>query len=229
MKTSQDPRNQVPNLVAEPPSSSPQIQDHGSVDIEGSGSSENRSTSEVSPSPHHAPKSSRTLHVRYEGWPIDRVRVLDDDNSTILYTVQLQMRKPHITINSVATGAAMGTVIFHSLTTRIDTTVHSSPIILTAGGLLKNSYTYSSPALGGGKLTWKTRNFKLDLICMDEQNMPIARFVFNNWSLRKCGTFEMIGPGLDRVDVMEETLVTGLALVEYVLTLRLSTVVAANS
>lgn len=214
--------------LATTPLSTAQAPIHVSAGPHGSDTSEAQEITANSPLPNPSQTQSRTLNVRYEGWPINSVRVLDEDNATLLYSVKLKMRKPHLAVNSASTGATIGTVNFHNLSSRIDINLHDSPIALTSRGALKSSYTYPSAALGGGEMTWKTKGLNLDLICLDERSMPVARFIFSNWSLRKCGTFEMIGPAGARIDVMEETLVTGLALVEAMLTLRLSTAIAVS-
>jgi hypothetical protein len=155
------------------------------------------------------------LHVRYESWRKNELCILDADNNTTLYTIKLQMRKPQMTIESISTKATTGTVIFHTLTNRIETTVHNSPITLTSRGLLKNGHKWSSSRSGNVDMTWITNRGNFNLVCLDEQALPVARFIFPNWSLRKAGTFEILAPEMSQGAVMDEIIVTGLAMAEY--------------
>lgn len=181
---------------------------------------ENAVSSPYPPQPHHTQAAARVLHVWYDGWHISRVRVLDTDNATPLYTIRMKITKPHLVIESASAGSTIGTVSFHTLSNRIDATVHDSSTTLTCRGLFKNGHTYPSPALGGATLTWKTQGHSLDLVCLDEGGVAIARFCFSNWSLRKAGRVELMGPQAASGALMEEIIVTGTAMVEYSVALR---------
>ena len=61
------------------------------------------------------------------------------------------------------------------------------------------------------------QSHKLDLLCVDERDVAVARFCFANWSLRKCGILEMFGREVESEDVAEQLLVTGSAVVQYTL------------
>jgi hypothetical protein len=76
-------------------------------------------------------------------------------------------------------------------------------------------------------MRWKSQSHNLDLVCLDEREVPIARLHFSNWSMYECGKLELIGPmANDSGAVMEEIIVTGLAMAEYVLAIRLTAVIA---
>lgn len=74
-------------------------------------------------------------------------------------------------------------------------------------------------------LTWTSdSNFKTwDFVCVDEQQMPIAKFTANIWAMKKLGKIEFMGPKADREALRDEILVTGLTLV-YCMTLRSSSI-----
>jgi hypothetical protein len=179
--------------------------------------------------PHHVQATTRTLHIYYDDWKVSSVRIMDTDKRVELFKVKLQLKKPHLSIASARTGTTIGTATYHSFTSRIDITVHGSPISMTPCGTLgRKGHEYSSPARGSANMRWKYQNHNLDLVCLDEREVPIARFHFSNWSMYKCGKLELIGPtGNEDGAVMEEIIVTGLAIAEYVLTMRLTAVVAA--
>lgn len=183
------------------------------------------------PQPYHAQAATRTLHIYYEDWKVSGVRIMDTDNMTELFKVKLQLKKPHLSIASARTGATMGTATYHSgasLTSRIDATVRGSPISMTPCGILgRKGHVYSSPARGSANMRWKSQSYKFDLVCLDEREVPVARFHFSNWSMYKCGKLELIGSTAnDGGAVMEEIIVTGLAMAEYVLATRLTAVIA---
>jgi hypothetical protein len=165
------------------------------------------------PLPYHTQAPSRTLRVQYQGWMRNEIRIRDENNTTTLYNVNIQLSKPHITIDS-ASKATIGTVMLPSLSNTIKTTVHDSPITLTSIGLLKNGHRWSSPTLGKVDMIWKTQK-NLDLSCLDAQGLKVAQFSFPNWNLREVGKLELFGSEMAEAAVVEEILVTGLGMIEY--------------
>ena len=65
-------------------------------------------------------------------------------------------------------------------------------------------------------LTWTVKSRNLDLECSDDSGIRVARLHLG-WSLRKTGKIEIFGAEVARGAVMEEIMVTGLALMEYYL------------
>jgi hypothetical protein len=168
------------------------------------------------PQAHHAQAPSHTLNVEYEGWKGTKARIMSEENSTRLYDIKLSyFSKPHMLITTAPSGSGdgetIGTVSFHTLSSRIDTTVRSTPLPLTKRGNLKYGYRFTSKILG--EMEWKTGGHKMDLTCFDAKGVARARFVFANWSMKKCGKFEMLGGGIE--EARDELLVTGLAFVQY--------------
>lgn len=175
------------------------------------------------PQPHHTQSPPRVLHVWFDKWHVNPIRVLDSDNATALYTVRLKATKPHLRVRAASstTGiTTIGTVSFHNLSSRIDATVHDASMTLNSRGILKSGHTYSSPALGGACLTWKRQHHSLDLVCLDEREAPVARFCFSNWSWSKGGRLELLGPDVASGAAMEEMVVTGMAMMENFMVMR---------
>lgn len=187
---------------------------------------EQPSSSPYPPQPHHLQATTRTLHLYYEDWKMTSVRILDSDNVTELFNAESHLRKPHINVKIAATGATLGTATFHYTTCRIDTLVRDTPIELRPWGTFgRKGHRFPSRALGGAFLRWKNDKHGLDLLCLDEQDVTVARFHFNNWSFSKCGRLEFVGPlagAHDDQGIMEEILVTGLAMAQYYLASRAS-------
>ena len=134
-----------------------------------------------------------------------------------------------MTIATASTGATLGTATFHAHTLRIDTTVRDNAIALQPHKFLGwKGHKFSSNVLNGQVLRWKYTKCSLDIVCVDERDVAVARFHFANWSVKKCGRLELIGSVANENEgLMEEVMVTGLAMAEYVLATWSSAVAAA--
>lgn len=151
------------------------------------------------------------------------MRVLDNDNATELYHAESHIRKPHLNVKSAATGISLGTATFHCMSSRIDILVRGTPMTLEPCGTWgRKGHQFPSVALGGNTfLRWKHDKHDQDLSCVDEQDVILARFHFSNWSLTKVGKLELVGPMANDYregGLMEEVLVTGLAMVQHAMT-----------
>ena len=170
-----------------------------------------------SPQPHHVRAPTRMLHVsgdKSSGW-----RVLDNDRVTELFKAKSNLRKPHLRVTSSATGCTLGAATFDSRSERIDTIVRGSQFsMMPCGTPGRKAYIYSSPAHRGAKVTWKTQGHSLDLLCLDERDVVIARFCFDESSTHKCGKLELIGPTANGNSALtEEVIATALAMAQSVL------------
>ena len=86
-------------------------------------------------------------------------------------------------------------------------------------GVFKSGYSYTSPAMHNSIVYWKrdgTLKFG-DMVCLDEKEMPIARFEASHFSMRDRGRLELVGmgPAAQGGAAMDEIVVTGLALAEH--------------
>ncbi|KAJ5467441.1 hypothetical protein N7475_005193 [Penicillium sp. IBT 31633x] len=63
-------------------------------------------------------------------------------------------------------------------------------------------------------MTWTSNcGFKTwDFVCVDEQQMPVARFSANPWGVTKVGDIELVGSKANNRDAQEEIIVTGVTL-----------------
>ena len=163
------------------------------------------------------PLAPRTLHVYAESWTHRHARILDSDKRTPLYHVDMNSAglfssKPHIKVNVASTGAQIGTVTLHSMSSDMDMTVHNQPIALGRAGFLSSAYEFNSLATGG-TLKWKRDGmFTTDMVCIDQREQVFARFLNSNWAVKKEGKFEL-GPGVTG-PLMDEIVTSGIA-VEY--------------
>ncbi|CAI7586972.1 unnamed protein product [Penicillium glandicola] len=63
-------------------------------------------------------------------------------------------------------------------------------------------------------MTWTSDcGFKTwDFVCVDEQQIPVARFTANAWGVTKIGNIEFVGPKANDRAAQEEIMVTGITL-----------------
>ncbi|KAL8870570.1 MAG: hypothetical protein Q9174_003418 [Haloplaca sp. 1 TL-2023] len=186
--------------------------------------------SHTSPPSSSTQPSSHLMHVMYEGWSMNRARILSTDKSQILYRLEFHTRKPNIVISDSTTGVTLGTVTYHGLKSRMDTTVLGNDIPLTSKGIMHCKYHFTSAAIGDGKVFWwHIKNWKMDLECRDESGEAVAQFRFSAWNTKKAGTLELWGEGMENPGLKSEILVTGVGLVECMFNLRTTSLIAAGS
>ncbi|KAH8692958.1 hypothetical protein BGW36DRAFT_385595 [Talaromyces proteolyticus] len=104
----------------------------------------------------------------------------------------------------------IGTASFHHFSSGIDVEMANVDIGMKKEGLVSNTYSFS--AGHQGRWQWQrdgalTSNLKL----VDSRGYIIARFNNASWSVKKQGTFDILGM-MDQLDLI---MVSGLARVEY--------------
>lgn len=99
-----------------------------------------------------------------------------------------------------------------------DYEVHGRSDKLVAQKRLHTEYTHRSKAMSNdGKLVtmhWLSdSNFKTwDFVCVDENQLPVAKFTANLWALKKLGKIEFMGPKAHDRAFQEEIMVAGTTL-----------------
>ncbi|RFU32942.1 hypothetical protein B7463_g3396, partial [Scytalidium lignicola] len=183
--------------------------------------------------PERSTSQARTLHIQFDNWKWRKGTILDSDQKTELYRIECHTRAPQIIMyslrDSVQSPESRGEVTMHAMTSRMDIRIHNEDIKLTSRGILKDGHSYTSPALEGAKLTWQSKS-KLDylnLLCLDENAMPVARTSFaNSWKATKGGTIELAGDGVVKDGrAMDKVVLTALAMIQQRLVLY-ATVIA---
>ncbi|OAP57442.1 hypothetical protein AYL99_08180 [Fonsecaea erecta] len=176
---------------------------------------------------------SRIVHVQYQDYwnQHTTIRLLDTDQTTVMYTVEARYRKPQMTIRSNASNAEVATVDFHVLTTRIDMRLHGQPLSLDSSGLLKTHYSYASQELHGEKMTWRPRKKidDLNMVLLDGQGLAMARYKPNYKGLKRGGTLELLSPCWRSDAVLEEVIVMFLAVMHYKECLRMNAAIASGT
>ena len=147
-----------------------------------------------------------------------RSTILDSDKRTPLYTITANSggifsSKPHMTILNAATGAPVGTVTFHSMSSDIDIQIHGRDMSFDKPKVFSSAHQFHSLAVGQA-FSWKKDGMFSggDLKCVDGSGQECAFFESSNWALSKDGKIELAptiqGP------FMDEIVVTGIAAIE---------------
>ena len=54
-----------------------------------------------------------------------------------------------------------------------------------------------------------------NLVCLDEKEMPVAKYEAKNWSKKQWGSLELVGFGAKGGPAMDEIVVSAIAMAEY--------------
>ena len=149
----------------------------------------------------------------------------DDKESQPLYTVECKAMKSQILFKSASDDTIIGTGSLPAVSIDTDCTLRGQLIKLKAQKRFKINYEYLSHAFSDTEdavpMTWichcglKTWEF----ICLDSQQMPVAKFEVNAWATKKIGAIELLGNAAESEEVRDEVVVTGLT-VFYFMVLR---------
>ena len=185
------------------------------------------------PAMYHQPQqlgtsSTRALHIYHPHGNPAKATIFDADKTTPLYTVKIRMLKPHLIVAAASSPAPIATALFHDFRSHIDVVVRGTPLTLHSRGITESGHSYISPALGGEEVVWKRESMVgKDMRCEDGNGSLLARFKFNSWAWKKCGTLEVMAAGADGGRAMEEIVVTGMVMMEHNVCTRAQGVAAA--
>lgn len=182
---------------------------------------ENQTPAAMSYSPQSAPPS-RFLHIYVEGLRGRRLNILDSDKTTPIYIVKsnsgsLFSSKPHMRIcrpptSSSALETQIGSASFRAWGRTVDMEFGSSTAFLKPKGLFTRSTEFQSSV---GPLTWQYDSvFRSAFRLVNAEGEWLARFEGITFSWRKTGKLEIAGgvqwgPGL-----LDEIVISGVAMVE---------------
>jgi hypothetical protein len=149
-----------------------------------------------------------------------KITDLENNSTDPIYIADFRtLKAPHFVLNSTSDDSTIGTGTLHTFSIDADYELHGQPGTLKALKRWKTEYTHrsqnfsredGSPAI----MTWNSDyGFKTwDFVCLDEQQMPVARFKSNMWATKKIGRIEFMGEKVPPVAVRDEIVVTGLTL-----------------
>ena len=159
--------------------------------------------------------AARTLYIKFGNWLWTKAQMLDSDQTTVVYNAEFRARQPWVTLKS-PDNALVGTGIFHMTTTRIDTVVYDNNVNLKSLGWFKDGFTFTSKALGGEIITWKSIGKKtFHIKAMDQSGKIVAQVLFGKWSMKNGGTIELLDSRCSQAGLfMDEIIVTGTTIIQ---------------
>ncbi|KAI4145077.1 MAG: hypothetical protein LQ341_002468 [Variospora aurantia] len=181
------------------------------------------------------PLQSSTLQVDFT-WRKWQARITSiSDPSQPIYIVDYQgIKAPHIIVKTPDSSTTIGTGTLHPISIHADYEIHGRKGKLKALKRWRTKYTHLSRAFANAPdssslaaMTWtSSSNFKTwDFICLDEQQIAVAKFSANMWGLKKIGMVEFLTPTAVSEAARDEIVVTGLTLA-YCMILRTSSILS---
>jgi hypothetical protein len=146
---------------------------------------------------------------------------------TPLYIQHFRPTKPQLRFDSASDNKQVATGVIKSVAISADVTLNGHAIALQPLKRWKTQYNYLSSTLSPdpntpAPVSWiANSSLKLwDFVCLDANQLPIAKFSVNIWALKQVGNFHF-----DKIDVSrearDEVVVVGLTLL-YVMVTRMN-------
>lgn len=167
-------------------------------------------------------------------WKKFQYRITSPENpSEPLYIVHFRSATAtRLVFNSGADDSTkIGTGNLHVFGIDADYEIHGQKGTLKALKRWKTIYTHLSRAFTNddgspATMTWRSESSfsNWDFVCLDEKQMPVAKFSCNMWALKKLGNIEFVGGGKEMsTDARDEIVVLGLTLF-YCMTVRTTSI-----
>ncbi|KAL9609606.1 MAG: hypothetical protein Q9167_005630 [Letrouitia subvulpina] len=190
--------------------------------------------------PHHLQATTRTLQFKYTDWMHSSLLLLDSaSNNTPIFSAKLGFWRHHLELFSVSShsknptstsnNTMIGTSSTNCLTTRLSLTLHNtySFKMSPAGFLGRKGHVWASSTRAGAQMRWKSKCHSADMLCLDENEVVVAKMWVGNWETSaKGGRIELVGDrwkgdgdGGERA-FLEEIVLTGLGFAMYVMMMR---------
>ena len=184
------------------------------------------------PQPQHNSAQTPTLQVDFSWKKFQTLITEHDKPSDPIYIVDYRtVKSPHIIFKSATDKKTIGTGTLHPISINANYEIQGQKGTLKALKRFQTVYSYLSQAFSENDspatMTWTCScGFKTwDFICLDEQQMPVAKFSANVWAVNKVGNIEFLGSKNTSPAVRDEIVVTGLTLL-YCLSLRSSSILS---
>ncbi|KAJ5550754.1 hypothetical protein N7461_005452 [Penicillium sp. DV-2018c] len=170
------------------------------------------------------PANGPTFTVDFT-WKKWQCKISDANNpgSDPLYTVHFPMSlfsksAADIVFKRNPSEEVIGSGNINAISINASYELHGQKGHLLAQKRFKTVYTHRSLNFSDTEspvtMTWTSdAGFKSwDFVCVDEQQMPVARLSTNCWAVKKIGKIEFLGPKADSRAAQEEIMVTGITL-----------------
>lgn len=176
------------------------------------------------------PAQGRTLQVDFS-WKKFTALIADKDNpgSEPIYIVDFKPTKPHLVFKSAADNSVLGSGTLHTISINADCEIRGHAIKLEALKRFKTEYTHLSHAFSNTDapvpMTWSSSSDwkNWDFICLNRDQLPVAKFSANIWGVKRIGNVEFLEPTSDAA--RDEIVVVGLTLF-YCMVLRMNNVLS---
>ncbi|TVY88419.1 hypothetical protein LAWI1_G006260 [Lachnellula willkommii] len=166
---------------------------------------------------------SRTLQADFswKKWKV-RISAKDDPESKPVYIINFPIKPfqdtPSLVVKSAADDSTVGTGTLHPIPIDAACELHGQAIELKAQKRFKAQYMHLSHSFSdtgapvpmywtsnSGFTTW-------DFVCLDQNQLPVAKFSAAIWAVRKIANIEFLGEKAMNDAVRDEIVVTGITL-----------------
>ena len=157
---------------------------------------------------------SRAMYIYDEGFLSKDMFILDSDNISPLYTVEVRsFDRPNMIIRSAT--AVVGTVDFQRYSSSIQIQVHGHPFTLESLGSWNSGFSYRSPSFNHDVKTWRSDGTWSggDTICLDARGSLLAK-VGDHWNYSSGKRLELTAWSIDGGPAVDEFVVVGMALIQ---------------
>lgn len=183
-----------------------------------------------SPIQHFDTPTGLTLQVDF-AWSkfVNTVSEKDGDNLTPVYIQHFRPTKPQLRFDSAPDNVNIASGTINNVSISAECTIRSQNITLKPLKRWKTQYNYLSTALSPdpntpAPISWiANSSLKIwDFVCLDANQMPIAKFSVNWWAVKQVGNFhfEKSKDAVTR-EARDEIVVTGITLL-YVMVTRIN-------
>ncbi|RAO74245.1 uncharacterized protein BHQ10_010257 [Talaromyces amestolkiae] len=183
----------------------------------------NDATSKYPPQAHHMQSPTLTLQTENTKMLGTALRIYDLTNpSQDIFNVTVGWNM-NLTFLRPDTKQEFASVKFHKLSMKMDVSLPDTPMFtIVFKKKLNYELSYSSPALQGQLMTWKTSwKWKtMDFEFRDPAGVMVARIKASNFKWKRMSQIEFFGDACNNKRLVEEVVITGAAVLEYVLVMN---------
>ncbi|RDW74276.1 uncharacterized protein DSM5745_06938 [Aspergillus mulundensis] len=168
------------------------------------------------PQSYHTRKPSRSIHIDLTGWEQKAIPITEGGpGGAVLYTADLTRSTSQMRFFAGQSQTTLATVNAQAPNSRIAVNMHGHNITMHITTRLRKEAKYGSPSLQNAPMTWKSQSMKVvDFELRDGNAIPLAQFnPHPSWSRREAGRLDLFGPSVSSGRLMEEIVVTAVALV----------------
>jgi hypothetical protein len=150
----------------------------------------------------------------------------NDPESKTLYEISFGLTKPHLVYKRAVDNKIIGTARLHLISINAECEVNGRSLKLEAQKRLQTHYRFLSHVLSDTNeamaLTWTATCGLKEWVftCLDQNQLPVARFVVNIWAVRKAGTLEFQDPKTESDQARKDEIVVTAYTVFYVMLCR---------